>query len=70
MKLQRQTVLGDAGGGCLGTKAKPTTASALDSAAGALDEGEEEREREREIVASGLKLLMGDRKEYGSSDFV
>lgn len=63
-------MLGDAGGGCLGTKAKPTTASALDSAAGALDEGEEEREREREIVASGLKLLMGDRKEYGSSDFV
>lgn len=48
MKLQRQTVLGDAGGGCLGTKAKPTTASALDSAAGALDEGEEERERERD----------------------
>ena len=49
-------MLGDAGGGCLGTKAKPTTASALDSAAGALDEGEEVRERE--IVASGLKLLM------------
>ncbi|EEC71393.1 hypothetical protein OsI_03527 [Oryza sativa Indica Group] len=45
LKLQRQTMLGDAGGGCLGTKAKPTTASALDSAAGALDEGEEIKSR-------------------------